>query len=102
MIFVHICKTVFIHNYGITDGMIIGMCPCVLWVIMGATFYWMTLYCLWCVSMWMIYNYICICVTVQCTIMLLCLPYDIIRHGFCLTVLCLPDDPVYFIVYTCH
>ena len=85
------------------DCMTIFMHPCVVLTAINAIYYWLTVYCPWCASMQILYNYSYICVTVQCTILSLHPPsYNIVRYGFCLTVLCLFDFPVSLIVYMCH
>ena len=36
----------FIYNYGITDGVTIGMCLCMLLATFDMICYWLTIYCL--------------------------------------------------------
>ena len=76
------------HHY-----MYVSMC------VIGCYWYSVLLlfYCLWWVSMQILYNYGCICATVWCTIISLHPPsYDTVRCGFCLTMLCIYDDLVSF------
>ena len=40
-----------------TGSTTIGMCPCALLAATGAMFYWLTDYCLWCVSISILYKY---------------------------------------------
>ena len=91
-----------VHLYKImvfTDGTTRNMCPYALLTAIGAVCYWLTVYHLWCASMWILYNYRYICVTVWCTVLSLYTPsYNIVRCGFYLTMLCLSDDPVSLIV----
>ena len=69
------------------------MCPCALVTVIGKVRYWLTVYCMWCVSMQILYNYRYICITVQCSIISIHLPsYNIARHGLLLTMLCLSNE----------
>ena len=88
------------------DGVTIDMCPCALLAANAAVCYCLTIYHLWCVSMWipiimdafeslagvLLYHYIFLLIILD-------------RHGFCSTVLCLSDDPVFDCLYLsliCH
>ena len=56
-----------VHLYIImvcSDGMTIGLCPCVLLAAIGMVCYWLPIYILWCASILMLYNYTYICVNV--------------------------------------
>ena len=99
-IYFYTYKSAFIYIImACADGTIIGLFPCTLLAATGTMCYWLTVYCLWCVAIWILYNYRYMCVPVWCTIISLhALPYNIVRHGFCLTVLCLSDNPVSLIV----
>ena len=91
----HMYKNAFIYKIMVcTDGMSIGFCPFLLLAGIAAVCYWLTVYCLWCVSMCILYNYRYICVTVSCTIISLHPSYNIARYGFCSTVGCLSGWPV--------
>ena len=82
-----------------TDSMTLNMCHCALLAAIGTVCYWLTVSCLWCASMQILYNYRYIWVTAWCAITLLHpSSHNIARHGFHLTMLCLPDDPVFSIV----
>ena len=98
---IYMHKSAFIYNYGITDGMTKFLCLCVLLVAIGMVCYWLTVYCLWCASMWILYNYRYICVTAWCPTISPHPPYNIVRHIFCITMKCLSDDLVSLHVYTC-
>ena len=84
-------KSVFIYNYGMHrwhNYRYVSMCS------IGVVNYWLPLYCLWCASMQILYNYRYICVPVQYTITSLYPPsFKIARCGFCLTTFSLSDDP---------
>ena len=44
------------------NGKTIGMCPYVLLAVTGTTCCCLNVYCLWCISMWILYGYICVSV----------------------------------------
>ena len=97
MIYVYVYKSSFIYNYGMYRWYKYRhVSMCVIGCYYHLVCYWVTIYCLWCASMLILYNYRHICVTVWCTILSLHSPYNITRHGFCLTMLCLSDNYVFW------
>ena len=61
-------KSTFIYDYVCTEYMTTGMCLCELMAAIGMFCYWFTICCLWCASMYILYNYRHICAPVKCTI----------------------------------
>ena len=64
------------------------VCVCMLLAAICMVCYWLNAYYLWCASVWMLYRYGCICVSLCNAILLHPYSYNIVRYGFCLTVLC--------------
>ena len=68
---IDMCKSTFIYNYDMCrwhDYRYVLVCTI---VAICMECYWLNVYCLWCASMWIVYNYEHISVTVWCTIKLL-------------------------------
>ena len=85
-----------------TDGVTIGMCLCVILAAIGTVCNWLTVYCVHLCGYYIITD-ISVSLSGWCIIIPLHpTSYNIARCGFCLTVLCLSDDPVHLIVYSCH
>ena len=61
-VYIYICTRVHLYIAMVcTDHMTIGMCLCVLLAANGMVCYWFTVYCLWCVFMWILYSWIYLC-----------------------------------------
>ena len=102
-------KSAFIYIIMVcTDGMTTCMCPCVLFAAIGTVCYWLTVSCMRCAPMQILYNYGFIFVSLSSVLLYhYILLINITRHGFCLTMFCLSDDLVVFdclslsLIYQC-